>query len=393
MKGEIVINTKIKFGIIGLGLRGSVIGKTMMKDKRFEISAVCDPKKDTHELFLQNGISCFTNYNDMLDANIIDSVFIGTPDDTHLEVLKACVAKNINIICEKPLEVLEEKVLEMKELLKDYPKVFQVGYVLRYAPLYIKAKELVMEGKIGKIILANCIDNIHYGSYAYFHDWHRKRENVYSLLLQKTSHSLDILNWIIDSDPKQVFAYGGLDVFGSSGIENPFKEDVSNDMVCKNCSHEQTCTESLLNRKRIKNINWNENWPDYCVFAKEINVDDNQSLLVQYENGAKATYLLSQFSPYYMREFVFIGSKGTLRFDDKSNSIIITYTANNNVETFFVDGSFSSHSGGDTGLLNDFAECVMTGKTPIANYKSSFTATIACIRAQQSIDENRIKNI
>ncbi len=385
---------KVNMGVIGLGNRGSKFGKNIiMNSPNANLVAVCDTDKKRFDFFNGCDMAFYDNYDDFFNHSNLDAVMIATPDNTHLDIAKKAVKAKKHIICEKPLEINIDRLIEFREVLKGYDKVFQVGYVLRYAPLYKKVKALIESDVIGDIIIGNAIDNIGYGGYAFFHDWHRKRENIQSILIQKASHSIDILNWIINEIPTNIVAFGGLNVFGENGLGKTFNDIVTNETRCKSCKHQYTCVESLVNRKSIKKINWNDEWPDYCVYAPEIDIDDNQTVMIQYKNKSRVNYILCEFAPDYKRQYEFIGTKGKLIFDDNSNTITVTYRENNNVDKYLIDSDNAIHSGGDMGLFQDFINACSAGTIPIANFESAFISSITCLKAQESIDKKQIIDI
>ena len=361
------------FGIIGMGNRGRGMFQLLKKNRLSNPAAVCDTGPERLSDFQKKGVRIYKDYHDLLNDKNIDAVFITTPDFTHGEILDAAVRAGKNAICEKPLEITEEKLRKVLSTCGKSGRTVAVGYVLRYAPLFQKAKELVKNGAIGRLISVNAVDNINYGGYAFFHDWHRRRENVTSLLLQKATHSLDIVDWLVDSDPVRVAAFGGLDLYGSKGAERYLGHKAPAGLRCGNCEKEEECPDSILNMERVHGIKWQDNWPDSCVYADEVSVDDNQSLIVQYRNGVKLTYLLNQFTPGYKREYSLIGDKGQLRFDDESKMIKITERASRNTANYTVFPALG-HGGGDEGLVLDFLRCCRTGEKPVANLESSAAA-------------------
>lgn len=379
----------IKFGVIGLGNRGSKFAlHSLIPHPDIEVIMVSDITGNHFELFEKN-IECVTNYQKILENPDVDAVFIATPDGTHGEIVIDAVKYQKHIICEKPLEITEEKVGELEQVLTDYSKVFLVGYVLRYAPLYAKAKEIIASGIIGNVFLVNGIDHVDYGGYAFFHDWHRTKDKSQSLLLQKSSHSLDILNWLIDSIPTQVAGLGGLDVFGEVGAVEKFGEPLGTSRNCKTCPIQLECEESIININRHKNINWQDDWPDSCVFDSEVDVQDNQALLISYKNRVKLTYSICHFSAFYRREFQFFGTKGELYFDDQRNRIVVTDRLKSE-ELIFKITDTGGHSGGDDEMIREFLSCVKTQKVPRSNLNSSAMVTRLVISAQAAIDNNQI---
>lgn len=384
---------KIRFGVIGLGNRGSGFALTAIKNHPdIELVAVCDPLTKRFVLFPEEEIIKYTDYHELLECENVDAVFIATPDDTHAEVISAAVKKEKHILCEKPLEISQAKIKQIEHELKDYPKVFLVGYVLRYAPLYYKAKQLLDEGAIGNVIHGSGMDHINYGGYAFFHDWHRNKENSGSLLFQKGTHSLDIINWLINSKPVQVGGFGGLEVFGTKGAIKKFGKPLTDKLNCQTCPHNWDCEESIDNIKRYKGISWLDDWPDSCVFSNDVNVDDHQALLIKYQNNAIFTYSLCQFSAFYRREFQFFGTKGELYFDDERHEIIVNDRLKSEKFSYKFD-NMTGHGGGDEEMIQDFIGCVRTKKEPRSTLENSITVSELVFSAEEAITENRMIDI
>lgn len=382
----------IRFGIIGLGNRGYKYAlRTIQDHKDVEITMVCDAFGNNFHYFPE--IANTTDYLELLANPEVDAVFIATPDDTHAEIILAAVKANKHILCEKPLEISDEKVTQIEEALEGYDKAFEVGYVLRYARSFSKVKEFIENGAIGQVIMAHVTDHVQYGGYAYFHDWHRTREKSTSLLLQKSTHSLDLINWYLDSKPEKVVAFGDLMVFGETGAIQKFGKPVPNDLHCGNCPISDTCEESIQNLAKEKNISWSDSWPDNCVFNSEVDVDDHQTVMIRYANRAKATYQLCQFAAFYQREFHFFGTEGELYFDDVSNKIVITDRLKSETLTYENKHEEKNMEPGDEEQLQDFLDAIKTGKTPVSNLESSVLAGKLALAAQRSIDYETIETI
>ncbi|MFV0520242.1 MAG: Gfo/Idh/MocA family protein [Lachnospirales bacterium] len=381
---------KIKIGVIGLGNRGVKFAKNIiLENENFSLHSVCDYDKKDFDFFINKGIKTYIDYNELLSDSELEAVMICTPENTHLEILEKSIKKNLHIICEKPLEISKDKTVEMSKLCNGYNKTILVGYVLRYAPLYIKAKELVEKGAIGDVILCNAVDNVVYGGYAFFRDWHRHKKNINSLILQKSSHSLDIINWVINDTPKKIATFGSLEVYGSKGRGKWVDVD-TDEFHCRTCPYEKECFDSNYNIKEIKGINWNDNWHDRCVFSKDIDIDDNHTIMIEYEKGSKVVFSSSQFSPFYRRSYEFIGTRGSLYFDDKENIIKINYKDKKEEENILVDVGNLVHSGGDINLLDDFYESITANKKPVADFDSCFISSMLCFKSIESQEKGNI---
>lgn len=379
----------VRFGVIGLGNRGYKYAlRTIATHPNCQLDIVCDQSDRYFDKF-PDAIKT-KSYQEVLNNPEIDAVFIATPDNTHRDIILEAAKAGKHILCEKPVAITTSELVELSKELKNYSSVIEIGYVLRYARLFQKVHQLLSEDVIGEVIMMNAVDHIHYGGYAFFHDWHRTRKNATSLLLQKATHTLDLLNWYSGSSPKKVVAFGGLKVMGRPGAIKKFGKPVAKGLRCGNCPIMAECEESIQNLKKEKNISWGENWPDSCVFNDEVDVDDHQSVMIEYANGCKVNYQLSQFSPFYKREFQLIGSKGELHFDDVSNTIKIFNRLKPENTTIKIEYQEMSMEPGDEEQLQDFIDSIMFNREPISNLKTGIDAGALALAAQESIDKERL---
>lgn len=156
------------------------------------------------------------------------------------------------------------------------------------------------------------------------------------------------MNWFIGSTPTRVFAEGGLDVFSG---------DEPNDKCCATCAKKETCPYSIDAREYITDYGESVNMPDGCVWAREIDVDDNAIVSVRYANGAKLTYTECHFSPDYNRQFVLIGDKGRLTgFYNNEQEFLIRVQKRHEtkVDEYHPPRAEGGHGGGDPAIIDDF---------------------------------------
>jgi len=101
----------------------------------------------------------FDNYDEFLKSDI-DAVFVASSNAHHYEqVIKAARAGK-NILCEKPLALTSKQAEEMVRVCKENKVLLAVNYVHRYHPLVIKAKELIVDQKLGKLVSVDIHFNI-----------------------------------------------------------------------------------------------------------------------------------------------------------------------------------------------------------------------------------------
>lgn len=79
--------------------------------------------------------SCTTDFQEVLNDDDIDAVFIFTRDNSHAQMVTTALEKGKHVFCEKPLTTSYEECAMVKEAAKDKNQICMVGYNRRYAPL------------------------------------------------------------------------------------------------------------------------------------------------------------------------------------------------------------------------------------------------------------------
>lgn len=236
----------LRFGLIGCGWYGMVIAKAALKTGDVVISAVADIDSEhlsnsIAELTSLQGSSPhgFKDYQQLLNLTELDAVMIGTPPHWHaLQFIAAC-EKGLPIYCEKPLAYDVDEGKAMIEAAKKAGNIVQIGFQRRQSRAFKMAKELIRDGKIGKIHQIGA--QIHYNpgtedttaqdpppsldwdkwcgpapklpySPAIGHKtWRLEKEYGNGHLVDWGIHNIDIIRKIMDFDmPETVYATGGI---------------------------------------------------------------------------------------------------------------------------------------------------------------------------------------
>ena len=103
---------KIKIGVIGLGpFCSNYHIPKLINNPDVEVTAVCDlsqERLDNRKEGLENS-QTFTDYNDILNPDLIDGVFISTPNQVHFAPCKLALERNIPTIVDKPITITVEE--------------------------------------------------------------------------------------------------------------------------------------------------------------------------------------------------------------------------------------------------------------------------------------------
>ncbi|MBQ7761130.1 MAG: Gfo/Idh/MocA family oxidoreductase [Clostridia bacterium] len=154
----------MKIGLIGTGAMGKThiysvnnIPFFFDTDLKPEIIAVCTRKLEKARGFAEKyNIPTYTNdENDLIQNKEIDVIDICTPNIYHYETAKKAILAGKSVYCEKPLGVTYEQAKELAELTEKNGVFCGMVFNNRFLSPIIRAKELVTQGKIGKILSFN----------------------------------------------------------------------------------------------------------------------------------------------------------------------------------------------------------------------------------------------
>ena len=136
----------MKIGIIGAGGISSLHAKAYQA-LGVSIAAVADPNKDAYMSRRQDfgDATYYATDTELLADPNVDMVDICVGTRFHFDVIQRTVAAQKHILCEKTMTHSAECSAKVVEMLRDYKKVFQVGYMKRFFPATIKAVELLPE--------------------------------------------------------------------------------------------------------------------------------------------------------------------------------------------------------------------------------------------------------
>ena len=255
-----------------------------------------------------------------------------------------------------------------------------VSFPLRVSAVLQRVKKIVDAGQIGTVEQIDAFNDVPYGT-VYYRAWYRNYEQTGGLFLQKATHDLDYINYLLDQRPKWISGMKALRVFGG---DKPF------DLQCKDCDQNEVCPESPFNRFRYgfegSSVNYDAR-NGYCVFSEGFELEDMGSCQVEYENGAQVSYTQNFFARYKAerRGARLYGYKGTLEFDWYQNQIKLFNHTSPVVDTIDF-ASDMPHFGGDRELCYDFLMAMrdrQPSRTPI---EAGILSALTCLWARESAE-------
>jgi predicted dehydrogenase len=150
-------NERVRVGLIGFGLIGRFHLGALMRQPDAQVIAVCDVHRGRLEAAAAMAGGAPTRYRDfrrLLDDNDVDAVYVATPDHWHaLMTMLACDAGK-DVYVEKPLTLFVREGRWMLDVASRTGRVVQVGTQNRSGPPFRRARELIRQGKLGRIVAA-----------------------------------------------------------------------------------------------------------------------------------------------------------------------------------------------------------------------------------------------
>jgi predicted dehydrogenase len=145
---------KIKLGIIGCGIAAKKLHYPALRElkEKFEIVAVSNHTEPKAKEFssMNGGVPYYLDYKDLLDRKDIEAVDIALPIHLNYQVAKDALDAGKNIIMEKPLAANIQDAEKMLQFPDRYRNVMLLAENFRYKKLYIRIKEVIENGSIGK---------------------------------------------------------------------------------------------------------------------------------------------------------------------------------------------------------------------------------------------------
>ncbi len=162
----------VRFGMIGVGMRGAGLLNTSIHLPGVECAAACDLYEGRRTLagqILQKSTPITAHYKELLDNKEIDCIVAAVPDHWHKQIIVDACAAGKDVYCEKPMTHAVEEGFEIIAASERHNRLVQVGSQEPSSVVYAKAKELIAAGAIGKLCLieATMGRNDHCGAWWY----------------------------------------------------------------------------------------------------------------------------------------------------------------------------------------------------------------------------------
>ena len=413
---------KLTFILIGAGNRGKCYTQHAYMHGGYELVGIADPNEQTREFMREHyhipKENCYKTYDELLArGKIADFAMICTQDRLHFAPAMKAIEQGYPLMLEKPVAPTPEECIQSRDAAEQKGVPVVVCHVLRYTPFARAVKQVIAEGRLGRIINiihTECVGNIHY-SHSFVRGPWRNTEESSNMLLAKSCHDLDLLQWLLQSQCKKVQSFGRLSYFRKENCPNDAPERCT-----LGCPYAERCPYNTL--KIYRDYPTEEGYlfpprhPDgtrftpgeteqwlmtsgygRCVFQCDNDVVDHQTVNLEYENGETVVFTMSPFNQGGRRIHI-MGTKAELTSTDFDTIELFTYCDEDpsseryghnrrdiiKTSEFEIDQSIAGgHGGGDIGIMDDLWKLLCEGKktssvsdirTSVGNHLTVFAA-------------------
>ena len=288
------------------------------------------------------------------------------------------LAMGYDVLLEKPIAPTEQECRDILALAKKTGRIVAVCHVLRYAPYFIKLREMIQSGAIGELVSIQHfepIQHIHM-SHSYVRgNWHNSKQTT-PIILGKSCHDLDILRWMIGKPCKSISAYGSLKWFKQANAP-----EGSTNRCTDGCAVEATCPYSALKiyhrdrtwtgvfdfpedkaahgdfiLEQLKTTNYGR-----CVYRMENDQPDHYVTSMEFEDEVTANFSMEAFTSYHGRRTRVMGSHGDI-VGNMTEFIHTEFLTGKETRWNVADSKSefknSGHGGGDWALATDWVNAI-----------------------------------
>ncbi|HEU5081059.1 MAG TPA: Gfo/Idh/MocA family oxidoreductase [Opitutaceae bacterium] len=267
------------------------------------------------------------NFGQMLREAKPDTVVVCTIDGEHHRYIVEALRAGCNVVTEKPMTTDAAKCRAIFDAVRETGRTVRVAFNYRWNPGATKVRELLAQGTIGQVrhVTMEYLLNTSHGA-DYFRRWHAHKDQSGGLLVHKSTHHFDLVNWWIDAVPADVFAQGALMFYGRenavrrgdealTSYPRYYQQPVDGDPFAYTYEHSMIRDPAMEHALYLGAAERETGYVrDQNVFRPDIDIEDVMNVLVRYRNGTLLNYSLNAFSPYEGYRVAFNGDRGRLEY-------------------------------------------------------------------------------
>jgi myo-inositol 2-dehydrogenase/D-chiro-inositol 1-dehydrogenase len=192
----------LRIGILGAGRIGQVHARTLKQLDVAKAVAVSDAFEAPAKALADSLGAKVMTTDEIIASKDIDAVIIGTPTDTHFDIIQAAAKAGKAIFCEKPVDLSTDRIRQCLEVVEKANVPFMTAFNRRFDPNFAYLENQIRTGAIGNVEMISILSRdpspppVNYikSSGGIFRDM--------------MIHDLDMARFLLGEDPIEIFAVG-----------------------------------------------------------------------------------------------------------------------------------------------------------------------------------------
>jgi len=195
----------VNLAIIGAGRMGKLHANNFNHIHSSNVAAIVDTQEELGKK-LANDVDAvyYNDFQKALEDENIDAIVIATPILTHKKFIIEGIKAGKHVFCEKPLTLTMENANEIKEVIENKNKKFQLAFMRRFDEDFLFAKNKIKEGAIGTPVFIRSTGRD--PGLPPVPGWGAEPEKCGDISFELCSHDYDSMRWIMDDEVTEVYA-------------------------------------------------------------------------------------------------------------------------------------------------------------------------------------------
>lgn len=192
----------LKIGILGCGRIGQVHARSIKGMKNASVIAVSDFFDEAAALLAEETGAQVRSTEAILTSDDVDAVIIGTPTDTHFDIIQGAAEAGKAIFCEKPVDMSADRIRACITVVENAGVPFFTAFNRRFDPNFAAIQSRIVSGEIGDVEIVTILSRDPSPpplSYV---------ESSGGLFRDMMIHDFDMARFMLGEEPVQVFAVG-----------------------------------------------------------------------------------------------------------------------------------------------------------------------------------------
>ena len=141
----------LKIGLLGCGRIGQVHARSISQIDGAKVTAVADAFEAPAKALADKTGAAVMGPQDLIASSEVDAVVIGTPTDTHFDLIHAAASAGKAIFCEKPVDMSAERIRDCIKAVEAAGVPFMTAFNRRFDPNFASVQARIADGEIGGI--------------------------------------------------------------------------------------------------------------------------------------------------------------------------------------------------------------------------------------------------